>query len=169
MKANKASPWVGDSGDGRFICNPVWQDSFSCVIAIPCSFTRALLRGSGALWRDQGQAGGSKCHLPDLPSLPTGCLSAPITATTISDPLLLINYSTSKQLDLCLSNEVLKANLEPLLEQPLPVEYLRVVKKKLEQVMGDAGQEPLRSPPLAWARSGTGETRCGNGHRRPRG
>ncbi|XP_064318014.1 mesothelin-like protein, partial [Phalacrocorax carbo] len=62
------------------------------------------------------------------------CLSAPITASTVSDPLLLISYDTSEQFDLCLSNEVLKANLEPLLEQPFTVEYLWVIKKKLEQI-----------------------------------
>ncbi|GAB0196472.1 mesothelin-like protein [Grus japonensis] len=62
------------------------------------------------------------------------CLSTPITASTISDPLLLISYDTSEQFDLCLSNEVLKANLEALLEQPLTVDYLRVVKKRLEQI-----------------------------------
>ncbi|KAM6407459.1 mesothelin-like protein [Rhynochetos jubatus] len=62
------------------------------------------------------------------------CLSAPITASTISDLLLLITYDTPEQFDLCLSNEVLEANLEALLGQPLTVEYLRVVKKKLEQI-----------------------------------
>ncbi|NXT19884.1 MSLNL protein, partial [Syrrhaptes paradoxus] len=62
------------------------------------------------------------------------CLSAPITATTVPDPLLLLRYDTSQQFDLCLSNEVLEANLEPLLEQPLPVDYLWVMKKKLEQI-----------------------------------
>ncbi|XP_019329500.1 PREDICTED: mesothelin-like protein [Aptenodytes forsteri] len=75
-----------------------------------------------------------KRRLPDVPSLPAGCPFAPITASTVSDPLLLIGYDTSEQFDLCLSNEVLKANLEPLLEQPLTVEYLRVMKKKLEQI-----------------------------------
>ncbi|NXE29320.1 MSLNL protein, partial [Ardeotis kori] len=62
------------------------------------------------------------------------CLLAPITAGTVSDPCLLLSYDTSEQFDLCLSNEVLKANLQPLLGQPLPVQYLWVVKKKLEQI-----------------------------------
>ncbi|XP_025938737.1 mesothelin-like protein [Apteryx rowi] len=62
------------------------------------------------------------------------CLSAPIVASTISDPLLLISYDTSEQFDLCLSNEVLKANLAPLLEQPLTVEYLHVMKKKISEI-----------------------------------
>ncbi|XP_068764466.1 uncharacterized protein [Struthio camelus] len=62
------------------------------------------------------------------------CLSAPIVASTISDPLFLINYDTIEQFDLCLSNEVLKANLAPLLEQPLTVEYLHVMKKKIKEI-----------------------------------
>ncbi|KAK4813446.1 hypothetical protein QYF61_005394 [Mycteria americana] len=63
-----------------------------------------------------------------------GCLSEPITASTVSDPLLLISYDTSEQFNLCLSNEVLKTNLERLLEQPLTVEYLQVMKKRLAQI-----------------------------------
>ncbi|XP_040446416.1 mesothelin-like protein [Falco naumanni] len=70
----------------------------------------------------------------DLLPLPAGCLSAPITASTIAGPFLLIDYDTREQFDLCLSNEVLKANLGALLEQPLTVEYLLVVKAKLEQI-----------------------------------
>ncbi|XP_061205204.1 mesothelin-like protein isoform X2 [Neopsephotus bourkii] len=62
------------------------------------------------------------------------CLSEPITASTITDPLLVINYDTSEQFDLCLSNEVLKENLKLLLEQPFPKAYLQVVKKKLDQI-----------------------------------
>ncbi|XP_062444616.1 mesothelin-like protein [Rhea pennata] len=62
------------------------------------------------------------------------CLSAPIVASTISDPLFLISYDTSEQFDLCLSNEVLKANLAPLLDQPLTAEYLHVMKKKISEI-----------------------------------
>ncbi|XP_025951063.2 mesothelin-like protein isoform X2 [Dromaius novaehollandiae] len=62
------------------------------------------------------------------------CLSAPVVASTISDPLFLLSYDTSEQFDLCLSNEVLKANLALLLEQPLTVEYLHVVKKKISEI-----------------------------------
>ncbi|XP_035751827.1 mesothelin-like protein [Egretta garzetta] len=62
------------------------------------------------------------------------CLSRPITASTISDSLIFSYYDTSEQFDLCLSNEVLKANLKALLEQPLTKEYLCIVKKKLEQI-----------------------------------
>ncbi|KAM9598868.1 uncharacterized protein ACIBXB_004415, partial [Morphnus guianensis] len=94
-----------------------------------------LFRGApGARGRTRARREGRKHHLPDMPSLPAGCLSEPITASTVSDPFLLIRYDTAEQFDLCLSNEVLKANLEPLLEQPLSVEYLRVMKKKLEQI-----------------------------------
>uniref|UniRef100_A0A8B9QCA2 Mesothelin n=1 Tax=Apteryx owenii TaxID=8824 RepID=A0A8B9QCA2_APTOW len=74
------------------------------------------------------------CPLSNTPFpawLSPDCLSAPIVASTISDPLFLISYDTSEQFDLCLSNEVLKANLAPLLEQPLTVEYLHVMKKKI--------------------------------------
>ncbi|XP_063201206.1 mesothelin-like protein [Chroicocephalus ridibundus] len=75
-------------------------------------------------------------NVPNVPSLPTGCPSTPITASIISSSSFIIDYSTSEQLDLCLSNEVLEANLEPLLEQPLPTEYLMVVKNKLKQIYG---------------------------------
>lgn len=81
-------------------------------------------------------------HRPDAPSLPTGCLSEPITASTITDSILIIDYDTSEQFDLCLSNEVLKENLKVLLEQPLPTTYLQVVKKKLDQVMATQGRSP---------------------------
>ena len=101
--------------------------------------SRGLSEGLWAPWQEQGWPGGRNGHLPDVSSLPVGCLSAPITARTISDPFLLIHYDTSEQFDLCLSNEVLKANLEPLLQQPLTVEYLQVIKTKLEQVMGGTG------------------------------
>ncbi|XP_065540899.1 mesothelin-like protein [Lathamus discolor] len=62
------------------------------------------------------------------------CLSEPITASTITDPFLIIDYDTSEQFDLCLSNEVLKENLKLVLEQPFPIAYLQVVKKKLDQI-----------------------------------
>ncbi|XP_026714476.1 mesothelin-like protein [Athene cunicularia] len=63
-----------------------------------------------------------------------GCQSTPLTASTDFDPLLFLEYTTSEQFDLCLSNEFLKANLGPLLQEPLPMEYLLVVKKKLKQI-----------------------------------
>ncbi|NXK20834.1 MSLNL protein, partial [Arenaria interpres] len=79
-------------------------------------------------------AAASASSHPRLKRSTDSCLTTPITASIISDSLLVIDYSPSKQLDLCLSNEVLKANLKPLLDQPLPEEYLEVLKKKLEQI-----------------------------------
>lgn len=121
----------------RVIRSPARQDGLSCVIAIPCWFSGAVLRGSGA-----SRWGGPRRR----PSLPAGCLYAPITTSTVSDPLLLIDYDTAEQFDLCMSSDVVKTNLKALLQQPLTMNYIRVVKKKLDQVMGDAGQEPPRSP-----------------------
>ncbi|NXS56385.1 MSLNL protein, partial [Brachypteracias leptosomus] len=63
-----------------------------------------------------------------------GCPSIPITATTVSDPLLTIYYESSEHFELCLSNEVLKANLGPLLQQLLTRDQQLVVKEKLEQI-----------------------------------
>ncbi|OPJ87438.1 mesothelin-like protein [Patagioenas fasciata monilis] len=61
------------------------------------------------------------------------CLYAPITASTVSDPLLLIDYDTVEQFDLCMSSDVVKTSLKALLEQPLTMAYIRVVRKKLDQ------------------------------------
>uniref|UniRef100_A0A8V5GBE6 Uncharacterized protein n=1 Tax=Melopsittacus undulatus TaxID=13146 RepID=A0A8V5GBE6_MELUD len=71
-------------------------------------------------------------HQPDALSLPTDCLSEPITASTIFDPIL-FDY-TSEQFDLCLSNEFLKENLKLVMDQPYPTDYLQVIKKKLDQI-----------------------------------
>ncbi|NXF35508.1 MSLNL protein, partial [Nyctibius bracteatus] len=107
------------------------------------AFGRSIVAAFGSQGRSQREdsltllrafAAASASSHPRLKRSADCCLSAPITASTIPDPLLLLIYDTSEQFDLCLSNEVLKANLKPLLEQPLPVEYLRVVKKKLEQI-----------------------------------
>ena len=108
----------------------------------------------------RGRTGAGGRPPGDLLPLPAGCLSAPITASTIAGPFLLIDYDTREQFDLCLSNEVLKANLGALLEQPLTVEYLLVVKAKLEQVTVAQGRSPPAAPLLAWARCGTGRTCC---------
>ncbi|XP_010013218.1 PREDICTED: mesothelin, partial [Nestor notabilis] len=62
------------------------------------------------------------------------CLSAPITASNIDDPFLIIDYDTREQFDLCLSNELVKENLTLLLQQPFPTDYLEVVRKKLDQI-----------------------------------
>ncbi|CAM4630088.1 unnamed protein product [Caretta caretta] len=62
------------------------------------------------------------------------CKSEPITASTIQDPLFIVYYDMKGQFDACLSNEVLKANLVPLLEHPLTEEYLDVMKSKLSEI-----------------------------------
>ncbi|XP_052628957.1 mesothelin-like protein [Harpia harpyja] len=107
------------------------------------AFGRSIVAAYGSQGRSQREksltllrafAAASASSHPRLKRSADRCLSEPITASTVSDPFLLIRYDTAEQFDLCLSNEVLKANLEPLLEQPLSVEYLRVMKKKLEQI-----------------------------------
>ncbi|KAM6245084.1 mesothelin-like protein [Spheniscus humboldti] len=107
------------------------------------AFSKSIVAAYGSQGRSQREksltllrafAAASASSHPRLKRSADCCLSAPITASTVSDPLLLIGYDISEQFDLCLSNEVLKANLEPLLEQPLTVEYLWVMKKKLEQI-----------------------------------
>lgn len=72
---------------------------------------------------------------PQLLILSTECKSEPITASSIQDSLFIVYYDTKAQFDACLSNEVLKANLVPLLAHPLPEEYLDVMKRKLSEVM----------------------------------
>lgn len=128
--------WVGDSGDGRMSCRrfPV--------------LSLELFQG---LCRTRARPEVGK-HQPDALFLPTGCLSEPITASTITDPFLIIDYDTSEQFGLCLSDEVLKENLKLLLEQPLPTAYLQVVKEKLDQVMVTQGS----SPPVVWASPAAG-------------
>ncbi|NWI62460.1 MSLNL protein, partial [Todus mexicanus] len=79
-------------------------------------------------------AGPSALSHPRLQRSTEGCPSEPITASIISDPLFFIYYESSEEFELCLSNEVLEANLEPLVEQPLPTEFFLVMKKKLEQI-----------------------------------
>lgn len=64
-------------------------------------------------------------------------MSEAITAETILDPLFLLSYTSTEQFDACLSNEVLKDNLVPLLEQPLTEEQLDVLKRKFGEVMID--------------------------------
>ncbi|XP_058012997.1 uncharacterized protein LOC131185003 isoform X2 [Ahaetulla prasina] len=65
------------------------------------------------------------------------CRSAPITSSSLEDPLFIIRYDSAQQLDACLSDEVVKANLALLLEQPLPNDYLAIVKKKLDKSYPD--------------------------------
>ncbi|NWT36277.1 MSLNL protein, partial [Chroicocephalus maculipennis] len=109
------------------------------------AFSRSIAATYGSQGRSQREksltllrafrAASASSH-PRLKRGTDGCPSTPITASIISSSSFIIDYSTSEQLDLCLSNEVLEANLEPLLEQPLPTEYLMVVKNKLKQIYG---------------------------------
>ncbi|XP_010001875.1 PREDICTED: mesothelin [Chaetura pelagica] len=70
---------------------------------------------------------------PRLKRTTEGCPSSPITASTISDTLLFLIYSVD-EFYLCLSDEVLTANLKLLSEQPLPREFLMVMKKRLSEI-----------------------------------
>ncbi|XP_011891400.1 PREDICTED: mesothelin-like protein [Cercocebus atys] len=69
------------------------------------------------------------------PRLSTGrsCVRGNITAATLRDNLFLVHYDCA-QLESCLDGHVLRTNLEPLLQHPLPTECQRVVKAKLEQI-----------------------------------
>ncbi|XP_075292196.1 mesothelin-like [Opisthocomus hoazin] len=109
------------------------RDAFGSSIAAAYGSQRRPQREKSLTLLRAFAAASASSH-PRLKRSADRCLSAPITARTISDPFLLIHYDTSEQFDLCLSNEVLKANLEPLLQQPLTVEYLQVIKTKLEQI-----------------------------------
>ncbi|KAM4819923.1 mesothelin-like protein [Thomomys bottae] len=66
---------------------------------------------------------------------PTGraCVRGNITAATLQDDLFLVRYDCV-QLEACLGHPVLRANLDPLLQHPLPAECQRVVKAKLTQI-----------------------------------
>uniref|UniRef100_A0A671FW00 Mesothelin like n=1 Tax=Rhinolophus ferrumequinum TaxID=59479 RepID=A0A671FW00_RHIFE len=61
------------------------------------------------------------------------CVRGNITAATLQDNLFLLHYDCL-QLESCLGSRVLRANLDPLLQHPLPAECQRVVKAKLARV-----------------------------------
>ncbi|KAM5130399.1 mesothelin-like protein [Callospermophilus lateralis] len=61
------------------------------------------------------------------------CTNGNITAATLRDNLFLVHYDCA-QLQSCLGGPVLRANLDPLLQHPLPAECQRVIKAKLAQV-----------------------------------
>nr|XP_027796645.1 mesothelin-like protein [Marmota flaviventris] len=61
------------------------------------------------------------------------CTHGNITAATLRDNLFLVHYDCA-QLQSCLGGPVLRANLDPLLQHPLPAECQRVIKAKLAQV-----------------------------------
>ncbi|KAK2097209.1 hypothetical protein P7K49_022660 [Saguinus oedipus] len=80
------------------------------------------------------------------------CVRGNITAATLQDDLFLVHYDCA-QLESCLDSRVLKANLDPLLQHPLPAECQRVVKAKLTQGRGGrrrrASADPARPCPPA--------------------
>lgn len=61
------------------------------------------------------------------------CVRGNITAATLHDDLFLVHYDCT-QLESCLGTRVLRANLDPLLQHPLPAECQHVVKTKLAQI-----------------------------------
>ncbi|KAM5198286.1 LOW QUALITY PROTEIN: mesothelin-like protein [Hipposideros larvatus] len=61
------------------------------------------------------------------------CIRGNITAAMLQDDLFLVRYDCS-QLESCLDSRVLRANLDPLLQHPLPSECQRVVKAKLARI-----------------------------------
>ncbi|KAM9584009.1 mesothelin [Trichechus inunguis] len=61
------------------------------------------------------------------------CIRSDITAATLRDSLFLV-HCNRPQLESCLGSRVLRANLDPLLQHPLPVECQRVVKAKFGQI-----------------------------------
>uniref|UniRef100_A0A8C6CP37 Mesothelin like n=1 Tax=Moschus moschiferus TaxID=68415 RepID=A0A8C6CP37_MOSMO len=75
------------------------------------------------------------------------CVHGNITAATLHDDLFLVRYDCG-QLESCLSSHVLRANLDPLLQHPLPAECQQVVKAKLARVYpGGVPEEQLRLIP----------------------
>ncbi|XP_007955681.1 mesothelin-like protein [Orycteropus afer afer] len=61
------------------------------------------------------------------------CIRGDITAAALQDDLFLVHYDCP-QIESCLGSRVLRANLNPLLQHPLPAECQRIVKAKLGQV-----------------------------------
>lgn len=60
----------------------------------------------------------------------------PITARVLSESILLIDYDSTEQFYLCLTDSVLQTDLAHVLEQPLTNEHLQVLKKRLQEVRG---------------------------------
>ncbi|XP_059548560.1 mesothelin-like protein [Myotis daubentonii] len=72
------------------------------------------------------------------------CIQGNITAATLQDDLFLLHYDCS-QLESCLGSRVLRANVDRLLQHPLPTECQRVVKAKLARIYpGGIPEEQLR-------------------------
>ncbi|NWY02975.1 MSLNL protein, partial [Nothoprocta ornata] len=60
-----------------------------------------------------------------------GCQVKPIDSSTLFDPFLTLYYDSNEQFDLCLTDEALRNNLALLLEQPLTMDFLGIVKRRL--------------------------------------
>uniref|UniRef100_A0A8C3D039 Uncharacterized protein n=1 Tax=Cairina moschata TaxID=8855 RepID=A0A8C3D039_CAIMO len=105
----------------------------SSITAITCPFHRAFLGAVRSHDEIRARCRG-KTSTPELSSPPAGCMSTPITPSTLSDSLLIIDYETPEQFYLCLSYLVLQNSLARVLEQPLTMEYLQMVKKKLQEM-----------------------------------
>ncbi|KAM9208991.1 LOW QUALITY PROTEIN: mesothelin [Dugong dugon] len=86
-------------------------------------------RANMASLRPRRGTGGS----PGLTTTGRACIRSDITAATLWDNLFLVHYDCP-QLESCLGSRMLRANLDPLLQHPLPVECQRVVKAKLGQI-----------------------------------
>ncbi|XP_072204813.1 mesothelin-like protein [Excalfactoria chinensis] len=71
---------------------------------------------------------------PNGSSPSAACMQEPITSRTLSESILIFDYDSPEQFYLCLSDSVLQTDLERVLEQPLPTEYLWAVKKRLQEV-----------------------------------
>ncbi|NWV79584.1 MSLNL protein, partial [Dasyornis broadbenti] len=78
-------------------------------------------------------AAASASSHPRLKRSADRCLSKPITASSIEDPLLTTEY-TSEQFRLCLSNDVFIENLVTLLDQPFPTAYSQILKEKVDEI-----------------------------------
>ncbi|NXM50493.1 MSLNL protein, partial [Gymnorhina tibicen] len=72
-------------------------------------------------------AAASAASQPRLKRSEDGCPFEPITADFVA-------FLTPEQLDLCLSNDFLRENLEAVLEEPLTVESSKILKKKVDQL-----------------------------------
>lgn len=80
----------------------------------------------------RGQPARSSMPTP-YPAPGRPCTRGDITAAVLHDDLFLVRYDCT-QLESCLDSRVLRTNLDPLLQQPLPAECQQVVKAKLMQV-----------------------------------
>ncbi|XP_054246860.1 mesothelin-like protein [Indicator indicator] len=119
----------------------------STLSLVPKEAREALGRSIMATYSSQGRSQRERSLLllralgaPPAPSHPRhkrntdSCPAVPITSNTVSDPDLVLNYWNSEEFELCLSTQVVEADLARLLQQPLPTGFLLVVKKRLQQL-----------------------------------